>query len=211
MGTLLWLLAAGGFGGFYVGGVWSPQKDLSDRLQQGRGITLPDMLLGLGGGGYGFTETWIIGGFGYGASQRISGTDLVVDYSVGQGFFEVGRLFPVGPSRLGVIALLGGGGYTVKLYPRLSDPTMDELLQDPGRFSVLRAGGFAGGVGVVGFVPLTSWLMLGLHAFAAYTLDDAWDLEEGRLLDAPAFRPAAGGIQVFLAMGGEETEENGDR
>lgn len=207
MNALFLMLAAGGFGGFYVGGIWSPQQDLSDKLQQARGISLPDMMVGMGGGGYGYTDTWIIGGFGYGGSRRISGTDLVVDYSVGQGFFEVGRLFPVGSSRLGVTALLGGGGYTVKLYPRLSDPTMDELLQDPGRFSTLKAGGFGGGIGLMAFVPVASWMMLGVHAFGVYTVDDVWDLEEGRLLDAPAFRPFSGGIQVFLAMGGEEREE----
>ncbi len=208
MSVLFLVLAAGGFGGFYVGGLWSPQKDLSSRLEQVRGIQLPDGLMAQGGGGYGFTETWIIGGFGFGASRRISGPDLVVDYSVGQGYFEVGRLFRTGPVRLGVMALLGGGGASVTLYPRLTDPTTDELLQDPGRSATLRAGGFSGGVGLVAFTPLTSWLLLGVHAFGAYTLDTIWDLEEGRLLDAPAFQPAVGGIQVFLAMGGEEVGED---
>jgi len=207
MSMLYLVLAAGGFGGFYVGNLWSPQKDLSDRLHQARGISLPDMLTALGGGGYGFTETWIIGGFGFGASRRVSGPDLVVDYSLGQGYFEVGRLFRTGPVRLGITALLGGGGTSVTLYPRLTDPTTDELLQNPGRSSTIRTGGFSGGIGVLAFTPLTSWLVLGIHAFGTYTLDDVWDLEEGHLLDAPAFHPVAGGIQVFLAIGGEKTED----
>ncbi len=207
MNLLFLMLAAGGFGGFYVGGLWAPQADLSGRLERVRGIRLPDVLMAMGGGGYGFTETWIVGGFGYGASRRISGRDMVVDYSVGQGYFEVGRLFQTGPVRLGLTALMGGGGASVTLYPRLTDPTTDELLQDPGRSATLRAGGFSGGLGVLVFTPITSWMLAGIHAFGAYTLASVWDLEEGHLLDAPGFRPVQGGIQIFLAMGGEERGE----
>ncbi len=201
---MLVALGAGGFGGIYAGVIWNPQPELSRRLRAVQGVDLPGGGMGWGGGGYAITGSWLVGGFGYGGGRRIYGRNLTIRYAVGQGFFETGRVFHAGPVTLAVTLLLGGGGATVTLVPPLTDLTTDDLLRDPGRSATLQAGGVAGGVGGMVLIPVGG-MILGIHAFGAYTAGDVWDLSEGNLLDAPAFHPYTAGLHLVVAMGPRDT------
>ncbi len=202
----------GGYGGYYVGAVFPGLQDLNDHLKP-QGLDLNPPMFCQGGGGFGYGGAILMGGFGYGGSLTAEHGGRRVELAGGGGAFEMGRIWAVGPVRLALTGLLGGYGYTLSLKPDLPDADFDSLLVHPERMTRLSTGGVMVGVGTLVFVPLTSFLALGLHATLAYVPFGEWQLEDGaEVHGAPNLSRWHPSLQVTVLFGGEgrkRAQDNG--
>ncbi len=193
---------AGGFGGYFLGLTWPGLGDLQQRLES-HGFQMPNQALIHGGGGYGFGQGWIFGGFGYGGSLTADRSGETVELSVGGGGFEMGRIWRVGPVLAALTGILGGYGTTLTLRPELNDVDFDSLVIHPQRMARMSTGGVLLGLGALVVMPLTSWFSLGLRGHLAFTPMGKWELEDGaELWNAPDPSRWHATVQVMFLFGG---------
>ncbi len=193
----------GGYGGYYLGAGFQGLQALNDHLAN-IGLQLNSPLFIQGGGGFGYGGRFLFGGFGYGGHATASSGGTTVDLSTGGGAFEMGPWWAIGPARLALLGLLGGYGYTLTLKPDLPDVDFDSLLVEPRRMAQLTTGGVLLGVGTLAFVPVTSYLALGIHATLAFVPLGDWQLADGaRVHNAPAPSRWHASVQVMILFGGE--------
>lgn len=197
-------VGAGGGGGPFFGTVALGVAELNGKLKAEGFAPLSSTLTLVGGGGWGGTSTWSIGGLGAGGNVRSIKEGKEADLSVGFGGFLAERRFPLGESvALHAGGLLGGGGATLRLtYDRPHD--VDEAIGAP-HDTVLTTGFalFAPTAGIT--LPLSDWLSL--QARASYLLPfggELWEHAGGAVGSVVPIRGAF--YSVGFTFGGWESD-----
>ena len=138
----------GGGGYFMVGQDLLNIDNLNSRFEDSGYHDFSGNFISLGGGGHGVHGRLIIGGEGHGLIGTESYENVISEkkydtsITAGFGFFNIGyEVFSTG--NLGVYPLigLGGGGLSIFITEKGVD-TFDEVLEEPGRGSILSTGGF---------------------------------------------------------------------
>lgn len=133
-------------GGYFQAGFMMLDVDELNASLIGAGYPgLDDSYLTLGGGGFGMTGRFLLGGEGHavvGSAETTADGALEVRLGGGYGLFRVGYL-AYSVEGLDVFPMIGvgGGGMNLSLLER-SAPTFDDVLADPQRSSNLSTGTF---------------------------------------------------------------------
>lgn len=199
----LYSQSGGGFGGPMFGYYMNEMDDLNATISSITGKSLVDMDFQMGGGGYAVMDGLIIGGYGYGGEQVLATDSLSLKYSIGGGAFEFGRLWDVRIMHIGVIGKIGSSEEVIRLEPKpLINVSLDSLLTNPGRTSVMKRGGFETGLSLMGIFPIKNWISIALKGGVSYGFSMDWKLEDGGdILNSPQDRPLRYDISVGVMFG----------
>ncbi len=202
--AILFAGISGGFGGPSFGYYRVDNTQLNNVLQTSTGEQLKDIHYTMGGCGYGLINGFLIGGSGYGSSQNIITDSLSINYSLGSGAFEFGKLWDLKLFHLGIMGKLGSSGETIKLSPKpLINTTIDDLLQNPGRTSQINRGGFETGVSLITIIPIIDWMAIAVKGGVSYGLGWEWTLEDGGdIVSAPQDTPLRIDVNISILFGG---------
>ena len=201
----------GGFGGFgptlgfvNFSGINTPLKN--------QGFNELDALhWGMGGAGYAFVRSVVIGGSGWSGTQTVANDSVRCQVLIGGGQFEAGYVL-YGSKHLIVAPMLGIGGaaYTITLEPTGGDvPNFEELLRDPGRKSDVSFSSFAFVPELAVTVPIS---FVGLQLKAGYNflpVPPAWKLSDNaRLHKGPAVSNGFPFVSLNIILGGMGREQD---
>lgn len=168
-----------GYGGFVVSYMMPDLEGLNQRLSDQGLPEIDEQVLTFGGGGWGGSKV-MVGGWGFGGTQKVENEDITVKVSYAGGFFDPGYFiniykgFGIKPS-LGI----GGTSVTLDLRPVLGDIEFDSLLVDPGRTTRVTYASFSLAPTLSILVPIK---FVALELKGGYIWSPAqgeWELDDG--------------------------------
>ncbi len=182
---------SGGLGGPHFGYYKVDYTGLNNILLTNTGGQLDEIHYNMGGCGYAIIDGFILGGYGYGATQTIATDSLSIYHSIGGGAFEFGRLWDLKIFHLGLLGKLGSTAESMKLTPKpLLNVSMDDLIVNPGRVSEVTRGGFETGISLITIIPLKNWISISIKGGVSYGFGWAWELTDGGdILNGPNDTP----------------------
>ncbi|MCK4597488.1 hypothetical protein KAU04_05585 [bacterium] len=206
-------LKGGGGGGFMMGLNMFDFDDLDRELGERGYAALPDNTFELGGGGYGLVGRVLLGGEGFGFSQKASSTDQKVTIEGGYGFFDLGYVVLRTGNFFAYPCIgIGGGSLTMTIYQKGDEPTFDEILDDPAREVRVSTGGFMlnAALGMDYLVALggdemggQGGILVGLRAGYMFTPSKGdWKMEETSVLGGPELGLDGPYVHLMLGFGG---------
>ncbi|MCR4404091.1 MAG: hypothetical protein NUW06_02140 [Candidatus Acetothermia bacterium] len=197
-----------GGGGAMPGVVLLDLAGLNERLAANGYAPLPEMVIVMGGGGYGGEVRGLrFGGLGWGGDATSLQGQKVATFSIGFGGFMVERgLFAGRGYSLSLGAVIGGGGADLDLLDHRST-SFDDALSNPANTALTR--GFFGVQAYAGLeFALLDWIMLKVNLGYLWTLGEPWK-QAGLPLVGPPESLSAPLVQVMVTFGGRGTLEEG--
>lgn len=164
--------------GYFWTGLFTPDLDAFNQKASLEGFpTLDGSLTVYGGGGYGASKRWHIGGFGGGgnfvAREGVKRSEL----SIGFGAAHIARVWPMGGMRVELGAVMGGGGASLLL----SDGTPasgDDALSN--RYdTIIDQGFFLVGPSIGAHIDLTDHMGFQITAGYLQTINGSWKHRNG--------------------------------
>lgn len=196
----------GGYGGFMFSYMMPDLSALSAPFEANGLPAMDEPVLTYGGGAWGSPGGVLVGGWGFGGSRTLDGTDVKVKLSYGGGFFEAGYFINFWKG-LGVAPVLGIGGTSIEmeLRPMLGDVEFDSLLANPGRTSLLEYSTFTLAPNLVINIPI-KFLALQLKGGYMWSpFQGKWKLGDGaQLWDGPEINPSGIFATACLMFGGSD-------
>ncbi len=193
---------AGGVGYWLTGFGNASFSSLNDSLQAaGFPVAASSGWLN-GGEGYALINNVLIGGGGFGISLGESSAGSYVGRaSFGAGYFSLGYALAVKESWLLFTTMgLGGGGWSMYIHePRTG--TYGDLLQQPGQYLHITAGGVFTRVALTALWN-TRWLLVGLHAGLGYLWNLHQEINENTPSTGPPLSQPMAWVGVTLGGGG---------
>lgn len=209
-----------GAGYFATGVQFADLSALNNRLSDAEYPTFSSTMVSIGGGGYGVTNRFLLGGEGHGlisGDQGYQGRNVSV--GGGYGLFTFGYLLrPSANLRVYPQIGLGGGGLRLEVGDRGDAADFDDILDDPNRSaSVGRASllvSLGGGLEYQFSGPEDKGgLRLGLRAgYVLSALNSDWTIDDTTLSGGPDATLQGPFIRLTIGGGGAEVEpeENED-
>jgi len=201
----------GGFGGFGPTLGFVNFSGINAPLKNQGFDELGSMHWGMGGAGYAFVRSVVIGGSGWGGTQTVANDSVRCRVGVGGGQFEAGYVL-YGSKHLIVAPMLGigGAGYTITREPIRGDvQNFDSLLLHPGRESEIAFSEFSLVPELAVTVPIA---FVGLQLKAGYNfipVAPVWELSDGgRLNKGPAVSKGLPFISLNIIFGGMGREQD---
>ncbi|MCF8369772.1 MAG: hypothetical protein K9G76_12100 [Bacteroidales bacterium] len=204
----------GGFGYFMVGHKSFDLQKMNDAFKANAYPEINNGSVSIGGGGHYLINNWLIGGEGAGLlGNTVENNNYRLVHAGGYGFFNLGYLALRTPSfMLYQVLGIGGGNLTVYIKDKnLLTNSFDDLLENPGRESIIATGGFLLNFSIMANYFISgnrkennsSGFILGIKGgYVLNTTGNNWQLSGQTLKDSPAAGMSGPYVSIVLGGGG---------